>query len=110
MESVRQALDTWQATDLTRIADAQGLLENAVDHLRNAARELERNPHESPRELRELAAVLRRDVSRVARVVDACTAFQNGLAVRIGAAGVAYQPSGAAAPPPVSNGPRGIEA
>ena len=110
MASVRQVLDTWQATDLTRIAEAQGLLANAVEHVKNAAQAMGRNPQEDPRELRELAASLRRDVNRMTRVVDAGIAFQNGLAVRIGVSGTAYQASGAAGPPRLSSLPRGIEA
>jgi len=95
VDSVRQALDTWQATDLERVAQAGALLQSAAEHLNTAAVALGRHPADRPAELRALAAALRRDLLRITKVVDACSAFQNGLAVRLGM-GVSYLPSGQA--------------
>jgi hypothetical protein len=106
---VRQALDTWQATDLVQVAEAQLLLVNAVADLRKATALISLNPAEKAAELRKLAAGLRRDLNRLARVVDACSAFQNGIAIRLGISGVVYQPSGAAASPAAALS-QGIEA
>ena len=107
---VRQALDTWQATDLGGVAEARTQLENAVDDLQRAVSVIGRYPADGKGELRAEMAALRGDLTRITRVVDACSAFQNGLAVRLGARGVAYQPSGATVPAVTSPLPRGIEA
>ena len=95
VESVRQALDTWQATDLHRVAQAEALLNSAAHHLSTAAEALKQPGSDRPAELRSLTAALRRDLFRITRIVDACSAFQNGLAVRLGM-GVSYLPSGQA--------------
>ena len=107
---VRQALDTWQATDLNRVAGSQTLLQNAVEDLQFAIAAIDRYPVNQRGELRAEIAALRVDLTRITRVVDACVAFQNGLAVRLGARGVVYQPSGSAVPALLSPRPQGIEA
>jgi hypothetical protein len=88
-------LDTWQAIDLDQVAEARILLESAVGDLQDATALLGRDAAEDPAELQCLANGLRLDLARMTRVVDACSAFQNGRAVRLGV-GVTYQPTGAA--------------
>jgi len=93
-ECVRKAMETWNAADLARVAGSQQLLERAVDDLKVVTEALGRNPPRNAKELRPLVAALRRDVARMARVVDVCSAFYRGLTVRLGDLGVSYDASG----------------
>jgi hypothetical protein len=93
-ECIRKAMEAWNAADLTRVASSQDLLERAVDDLKQAAGVLGQNPPRNIKELHPLVAALKKDVNRMSRVVDACSAFQRGLAGRLGDPGVAYDASG----------------
>jgi hypothetical protein len=108
-ECIRKALETWNAADLARVAGSQKLLEHAVDDLRRVTEALSRNPPQSTKELRPLVAALRRDVARMTRVVDTCSAFYRGLTARLGDRGVAYDACGCV--PRVADAPlaRGFE-
>jgi hypothetical protein len=108
-DCVRQALDTFDATDLKGVANAQELLERAVEDLKRATEALGPNTAEKPRELRPLVDAVKRDVSRMTQVVDACSAFQNGLAVRLGGSAVAYDSSGSVPVPADGVNSRGFE-
>jgi hypothetical protein len=93
-ECIRKSMQTWNGASLAGVADAQRLLQSAVDDLKQAARELGRNPRQNPKELWPLVVALKKDVDRMSRVVDACSAFQRGLAGRLGDPGVVYDASG----------------
>jgi hypothetical protein len=94
-ECIRQAMDTFNAADLSRVASSQELLERAVNDLKQASGALGQNPPRNLKELHPLVAALKKDVNRMSQVVDACAAFQRGLAARLGDPGVAYDASGA---------------
>ena len=108
--SIRQALDTWKATDLGRIADSQLMLAQAVEDLKGATAALISVQPGDIRELQSRTARLRRDLARITQIVDACLAFQNGLAVRLGVSGVVYNSTGSAPPASFTPIPEGIEA
>jgi hypothetical protein len=95
-ERIRQALDTWNGADLKTVAGTRQMLEHAVDDLKRVTQVLTHNPaaENKPRELRRLVDALRAEVGRMTQVVDACSAFQNGMAVRLGGSSVTYDVTG----------------
>ena len=108
-ECVRKAMETWSAADLARVAGSQRSLESAVDDLRHVTEALGRNPLQTTKELRPLVSALRRDVARMTRVADTCSAFYRGLSARLGDAGVSYDACGCV--PQIASAPatRGFE-
>lgn len=108
-ECIRKALETLDGANLASLARSQELLEQAVDDLKRATRSVEQNPARNPKGLRPLAASLRRDVERLSRVVDACSAFRRGMAARLGDAGIAYDASGRVPEQAAAETGRGLE-
>jgi len=108
-ECVRQAMEPWKAADLARVAGSQRLLELAVNDLKRVTEALGRDPAQNSKDLRPLVAALRRDVARMTRVVDTCSAFYRGLTLRLGDMGVAYDHCGCV--PNMTDAPvaRGLE-
>ena len=91
---VRQALELWDATELSRIGRCQELLDRACGDLQCILACGAPLPAASG-----LAAVaaLRNDARRLSRLVDACTAFQQGLWLCLGNPGLEYGASGCVA-------------
>ena len=94
--SVHQALEQWDATDLNRACQCRELLEQAVGELREAARTAPGVPLDLPVGARRALADLKRDAAGMTRVVDACSAFQREVALRMGKADPNYDASGQA--------------
>jgi hypothetical protein len=93
---VRQALRQWNAADLKRVGESRKLLEHSVTALQMAIDMLRNGDSTMTRNLQPAIAGLRRDISTLIRLVDACSAFHRGVALRHGSALPAYDSSGKA--------------
>lgn len=81
---VRKARQQWNAADLKRIADSRNLLEQSVTALKIAIDLLRNGDSSTTNELRPAIASLRRDISTMIHLVDACSAFHRGMSLRRG--------------------------
>ena len=81
---VRKARQQWNAADLKRIADSRNLLEQSVTALKIAIDLLRNGDSSTTNELRPAIASLRRDISTMIRLVDACSAFHRGMSLAPG--------------------------
>jgi hypothetical protein len=91
---VRQALDQWDATDLVRVEECLNLLRRSVGHLEDGMDRLRQESARPPSNVASSVAALRRDIARMVRVVDACSAFKRGLSLHSGVAAPCYDASG----------------
>jgi hypothetical protein len=91
---VRQSLQRWNAANLESVEESRKLLEQAVSALRMAIDLLRKGDSAMTKGLQPAIASLRRDISTMIRLVDACSAFQRGLSVRMGGALPNYDASG----------------
>lgn len=91
---VRQSLQRWNAADLENVEQSRKLLEQAVPALRTAIDLLRKGDAGMTRGLQPAIASLRRDISTMIRLVDACSAFRRGLALRTDGALTNYDASG----------------
>lgn len=89
--NLRQALELWDAADLSKIRRCQELIERASGDLRAMAQGGSRPLAAGG--ARQVAA-LRKEVQRMIRMVDACSAFQRGLWLSLGHPGQGYGASG----------------
>jgi hypothetical protein len=93
-QSVRHAVETWDGMDVERVNRCRALLEDSVAELKAAAASAAGGHAAIPAAARRELADLKRDVGTMIRVVDACSAFQRGLALRSGRADPNYDASG----------------
>ena len=94
--TVRHACQTWDATNLDRANQCRELLEQAVADLREAVNMAAAAGTCLPVEARRILTTLQQDSQGMTRLVDACSAFQRGLALRLGHADPNYDASGLA--------------
>jgi len=92
--SIQQALEQWDAADLSQIYRCNVLVEGAVAALQEFRSSLERGEHSLGRDPQSILAEIQRETVRMNRLVDACLAFQRGLLLRLGNATPAYGASG----------------
>ena len=91
---VRLALRHWKGTDLSCVAECRGLLEDAVADLKASIDLLRQGAFTVPGDLPAMIASLRRDISTMIRLVDACAAFDRAMSADGRAAGPSYDKSG----------------
>jgi len=91
---VRKALQQWNAADLNSIGESRVLLEQSVTDIKLAIELLRNGDTTMANGLQPSIASLRRDISTMTRLVDACSAFHRGLSLRLGGALPAYDASG----------------
>jgi hypothetical protein len=91
---VKQALQRWNAADLASIDDSRQLLEQSVTAVKMAIDLLRNGDLTVTGRLQPAIASLRRDISTMVRLVDACSAFNRGLTLRLGAALPPYDATG----------------
>ena len=104
--SVRRAFEQWRAADLERIGQCRELLEQAVGELREAARTGASTHPCLPVDVRRALAAIKQDTAGMTRVVDACSTFQRGLALRLGRADPNYDAAGLTPADEVVSSPR----
>ena len=92
---VREALQAWDASDVSAIERCNAMVEGAAAGLREIQSALAAERPFAVREARAILADLERDAKRMWRIVDACQAFQRGLELRLGEPAPAYSASGA---------------
>ena len=92
--TVRRALETWDGADLDRVSQCQAILEGSVADLQAAAHTAAGGRAAIPAAARAALADLKKDVGTMLCLVDACAAFQRGLALRAGHADPNYESSG----------------
>jgi hypothetical protein len=93
-KAVQCAFDAWDAANLDQIHACRSLLDDSVADLSAAADSVSAGPERLPAEARPVLADLKRNVTMMLRVVDACAAFQRGLALQRGQADPNYNASG----------------
>ena len=91
---LRAALDRWQAADFDRITETRELLTQSVTHLAMAIDLLRAGASVVVGDLQPKIVSLRSDITTMMRLVDACSAFQRGLALCEGGVAPAYDSSG----------------
>lgn len=91
---VRQALERWNPTDLKNVEDSRKLLEQSVAALKLAIDLLRSGDAKMTIGLQPAIVALRRDISTMIRLVDACSAFRRGISFRLGGTPPAYDASG----------------
>jgi len=105
---VRCALQQWNPADLKGIEQCRKLLEQSANALRVAIDLLRNGDSTMATGLQPLISGLRRDISTMIRLVDACSAFRRGMALRHGVALSAYDASGKAVGEPVGLSAHGV--
>lgn len=103
---VRQALELWDATDLSKICQCQELIQRACDDLQAA---LDSGAGALPQQSRGDLAAIRSDTKRMIRLVDACSAFQRGLWLYLGNAAPEYRAQSAGSFDGSAAGSSGLE-
>lgn len=93
-DCVRQALEQWDPVQLDRMEASRQLLEAAAAAIREVEEGLRGRTVKVTSELRSTLLSLRRDIQQATRVVDACEAFQRGLAARLGVTTTGYNADG----------------
>jgi hypothetical protein len=91
---VRLARQQWNAADLKTVEESRKLLEQSVTALKMAIGLLRKGDSTMTSGLQPAIASLRRDISTMIRLVDACSAFHRGMSLRLGGALPAYDASG----------------
>jgi hypothetical protein len=91
---VRQALQQWNAADLNRVHESRQLLQQSANALKMAIDLLCNGDSSANRSLQPAIVSLRRDISTMVRLVDACSAFRRGISSGQGGALPVYDASG----------------
>lgn len=92
--SVRHAIEHWNGADLPQVAAVQKLLEAAVLEFEQVPDRLRGVHAMGADDLYSLVSDLKRDIAHLMRVIDACSAFHRGLAVRLGDCVPTYDAAG----------------
>jgi len=91
---VRQALQQWNAADLNRVHESRQLLQQSANALKMAIDLLCNGDSSANRSLQPAIVSLRRDISTMIRLVDACSAFHRRTLLREVGALPPYDASG----------------
>jgi hypothetical protein len=94
--NVRSAIQICGTADLTELRRALDLLTATASEMRLAEAAILTDKPGEPGELRREAALLKREVACLMRVIDGCAALYRGLSVRLGCAALTYSPQGRA--------------
>ena len=92
--SARAALRQWKATDLESVHHSRSLLQQAAADLKTAIDLLRAGVSDMTSDFQPSIVSLRRDISTMVRLVDACAAFHRGLSPRAAGIAPAYDASG----------------
>ncbi|HUO28981.1 MAG TPA: hypothetical protein VMU80_07180 [Bryobacteraceae bacterium] len=92
--SVRQALKQWDASDVERIEASRQQLQESVVALKTAIDLLKQGNAGAANGLQPAIRALRRDISAMIRLVDACAAIHRGLTLRLVGALPPYDAAG----------------
>src|SRR5580658_2262419 len=90
--NIRRAIQICGTADLTRLQSALNLLQATVSEMHRAEAAVQSVKLNQRAELWREAALLKREVGCMMRVVDGCAALHRGLAVRLGCTGTADSP------------------
>ena len=91
---IRQAVAGWNPVDLPQVADAHQKLEEAAGEMRRFESAVRNGSVPQTAAVWEQVKAAKQEIVRAARIVDACVAFQRGLAARIGGAPPVYDAAG----------------
>lgn len=91
---VQAALQGWKPTDMHRIAETRDLLQQSVFDLKTAIELLRCETSDVNQDFQPRIVSLRRDITSMISLVDACASFHRGLALRRGASTPVYNASG----------------
>jgi hypothetical protein len=92
--SVRSAIQICGTADLTELRRALDLLTATATEMRLAEAAILTDKPGEPGELRREAALLKREVACLMRVIDGCAALHRGLSIRLGCTALTYSPQG----------------
>lgn len=92
--SVQQALDQWNPVDLDRVEASRCLLEESLSALRDVAEIVREGSVRVNPGFRDTVAIIKKDIVRATRLVDAGAAFHRGLASRLGPSDTSYDAAG----------------
>jgi hypothetical protein len=92
--NVRSAIQICGTADLTELQRALDLLTATASEMRLAEAAILTEKPGEPGELRREAALLKREVACLMRVIDGCAALHRGLSVRLGCTALTYSPQG----------------
>jgi hypothetical protein len=92
--NIRLASQSCTAPDLASLQRAIHLLETAADAMRQVEREVRSAAPPDSSALWREAAMLKREVAGMMRVIDGCAALWRGLSVRLGCTALTYTPRG----------------
>jgi hypothetical protein len=108
--ALRRALEGWDPVDLKQVDRCSTLIESATLALQRFQSSFAGGARLAASDAGLLLQQLARDAKGMGRIVDACLAFQRGLALRLGDSAPAYGCSGAIARTASGAGFEGIEA
>jgi hypothetical protein len=91
---VRRALENWNAGDLECLDRCRGLLEQAAGGMSEFEANLRAGELTPNQDMRAALVLLKQDVRRATRIVDAGAAFHRGLAARLGSVSPGYDAGG----------------
>ena len=90
--TIRLATQICGAADLTALQRALNLLQTTVPEMRLAEAALRAANLNERVEVQREAALLKREVACLMRVIDGCAALYRGLGIRLGCSGLSYSP------------------
>ena len=105
---VCQAVQQWNAADFKRVSNSRRLLEQSVADIRMGIDLLRNGASTMTNDFQPMIVALRRDISMMVRLVDACSAFHRGLALRRGGVAPAYDATGRTIGDPGGLPPHGV--
>jgi len=91
---VQRAIEDWNGADLTQVAAVQKLLEESLAELDQVPDRLRGTGAGVDRDLHSRVSGLKQDIVCLVRMIDTCSAFYRGLAVRLGDCAPAYTAAG----------------
>ena len=100
--NLRLAAQICATADLAGLQRALNLLETTAFEMRLAEAAVRSGLSNERGELRHEAALMKREVACLVRVVDGCAALYRGRSVRLGCTTLTYTPQGRAATAPLS--------
>lgn len=94
--NVRSAIRICGTADLTGLRRALDILTATASEIRLAEAAILNEKPGEPGELRREAALLKREVACLMRVIDGCASLHRGFSVRLGCTALTYSPQGRA--------------
>jgi hypothetical protein len=92
--NVRSAIQICGTADLTELQRTLDFLTVTASEMRLAETAILTEKPGEPGELRREAALLKREVACLMRVIDGCASLHRGLSVRLGCTALTYSPQG----------------